>query len=284
MPRCCSSCSSRRSGHRPRCAGACSPCVRDAARRRRRRSSNAGVERRARRCATGSSTLDAEPVPADCTPRRAACRAPCARSSRRARRCSTWLDDFPPDPDDGMTHRATEFRALLADGGPALVAAAHRVGRPATLPSRARRRARCTGTGRSSSIRWRRFASNRLAPRHELVAPRNRSRRDARQVLLAALALDALRRRVGRRGGRSRGGRCSGSISAHAIEQSVAALVNDIELLPAAARRPDALAEEAVLQIAVHLGQRRASRRALPARLAGADFDHVTAGRLEVAP
>ncbi len=37
------------------------------------------------------------------------------------------------------------------------------------------------------------------------------------------------------------------------VEQSVAALINDIELLPAAARRSDALAEESVLQIAVHL-------------------------------
>jgi [protein-PII] uridylyltransferase len=37
------------------------------------------------------------------------------------------------------------------------------------------------------------------------------------------------------------------------IEQTVAALVNDADLMPAAARRGDALSEESVLQIAVHL-------------------------------
>src|SRR5207248_2121363 len=37
------------------------------------------------------------------------------------------------------------------------------------------------------------------------------------------------------------------------VEQSVAMLVNDIDLLRAAARRHDALNEEAVLQIAVHV-------------------------------
>ncbi len=38
------------------------------------------------------------------------------------------------------------------------------------------------------------------------------------------------------------------------VEQSVAALVGDIDLMRAAVRRHDALSEESVLQIAVHLG------------------------------
>ena len=46
------------------------------------------------------------------------------------------------------------------------------------------------------------------------------------------------------------------------VEQAVAALVTDANLLAAAARRLDALTEESVLALAVHLGTQRARPRA----------------------
>ena len=74
-----------------------------------------------------------------------------------------------------------------------------------------------------------------------------------RSVLLGALVLDAC------------GDSAAGPLSSPRrtvqrldlgarIEQAVAGLVGDAELLTAAARRADALSEESVLQIAVHLG------------------------------
>jgi [protein-PII] uridylyltransferase len=65
------------------------------------------------------------------------------------------------------------------------------------------------------------------------------------------------------------------------VEQAVAALVNDVDLMRAASRRNDGLSEEAVLQIAVHLDSVEQADALYRLSLAGSDVDRNVAGQLE---
>jgi Kef-type K+ transport system membrane component KefB len=64
-------------------------------------------------------------------------------------------------------------------------------------------------------------------------------------------------------------------------EQAVAGLVADVGLLRRAALRPDALAEETVLQLAAHLGSLEQARRQDLLALAAEDLDAVERARLD---
>jgi hypothetical protein len=121
-----------------------------------------------------------------------------------------------------------------------------------------------------------RFA--RLARAHELVAQEDDPPYE-RALMLAALVLDAC-------------GDDSATAVAVAqrsvqrldlgpeIEDSVAALVGDIELMRAAAKRRDALSEESVLQIAVHLGSVEQADALYLLSLAADDGDRQLSERL----
>jgi predicted amino acid-binding ACT domain protein len=66
-----------------------------------------------------------------------------------------------------------------------------------------------------------------------------------------------------------------------AIEESVAQMVGDAELVQAASRRPDAFTEEAVLQLASHLRTTQQARSEFALARAGEDLDHETGNRLD---
>ena len=73
-------------------------------------------------------------------------------------------------------------------------------------------------------------------------------------LLLAALDLSTPARTCRSNRSSSRGGPCSVSTSARRSSSRSRALVTDVNLLAGAARRLDALSEESVLALAVHLG------------------------------
>ncbi len=198
----------------------------------------------------GYVQLHSEPLPSDAL-RTALQAARLAREHGAGATLLEWLEAFPPGPRRFDAAARDEFFRLLAEGGPrswrllttsgvlqrALPelddAISHRLRDPLQIDP--------LSSLRLPRLEAVREASSELAPGPVLTS-----------VLLASLVLDACddasvqpvlvaRRTVQRL-----------DLGA-AIEQSVAGLVSDGELLPAALRRVDALDEEAVLQLAVHL-------------------------------
>jgi Kef-type K+ transport system membrane component KefB/predicted amino acid-binding ACT domain protein len=201
--------------------------------------------------AHGLVTLDAEPLPGDAL----------LVGLRAARLCAgypaspallEWLAAFPPGPRRWEDASREEFFELLRGADPRswrMLTASGVLQRclPELDDALVRQRPAALDLDPLAALRF-----ERLARAHELVAQEDNPP-DARSLLLAALVLDACgddsasavpiaRRTVQRL-----------DLGAP-IEESVSALVSDVELMRAAARRPDALSEESVLQIAVHLG------------------------------
>jgi Na+:H+ antiporter len=213
-------------------------------------SSTAGVEL-LRVGESGFVELEAEPVPSDAL--LVALRA-AAMSATSAPGASLleWLDAFPPGPRRWDDEAREEFFSLLRLGTPQswrLLTASGVLQRclPELDDALAQRQPGALDLDPLAALQF-----QRLAGVHELLAA-DAAWSYVRPVLLAALVLDACdddtnegvvvaRRTVQRLDLGAR------------VEQSVAALVGDSELLSAAARRTDALTEEAVLEIAVHLG------------------------------
>ena len=117
---------------------------------------------------------------------------------------------------------------------------------------------------RSSSTRSRRCGFPRLSARARAARARGRPAVRERACCSRALALDACDDDVVAARSSSPAAPCSGSTSAPASSSRSPASSATPTCSTAAARRTDALSEESVLQIAVHLGQHRAGRRALP--------------------
>ncbi len=199
--------------------------------------------------ANGQVELDVEPLPSDAL----------AVVLHAARLCADhpaspalleWLDEFPPGPRRWDDTSRDEFFSLLRGADPRswrMLIASGVLQRclPELDDSLARRR---TGLELDPLATLRLVRLTRV---HELLGLEDEPDY-ANAVLLAALALDACdndasqavviaRRTVQRLDLGTR------------VEQSVAELVSDVGLMPAAARRADALSEESVLQIAVHL-------------------------------
>jgi Kef-type K+ transport system membrane component KefB/predicted amino acid-binding ACT domain protein len=200
---------------------------------------------------SGLVELDVEPLPSDAL----------VVALRAARLCTrhaasngllAWLDNFPPGPRRWDDASRAEFFALLADGGPR----AWRLLTASGVLQRSLPELDDALSGlRPSAVELDPLATlrlPRLARVNELLEHHDGGCVYATSVRLAALALGACdedaagavivaRRTVQRLDLGAR------------VEQSVAMLVNDADLLHAAARRHDAFTEEAVLQIAVHL-------------------------------
>ena len=194
----------------------------------------------------------------------------CAPSTPASPALLEWLEAFPPGPaplgrrvarpSSSRCSRDAEprsWRMLTASGvlQRCLPELDDALARPA------RRRVRPRPAGRASPRTGSRGCTS--------CSPTRTSRRTRRAVLLAALALDACDDDVGRAVGRSRGGRCSGSISAHASSSRLPRSSTTSSCSAAAARRSDALAEESVLQIAVHLDSVEQADALLPALARG---------------
>ena len=201
--------------------------------------------------ANGLVVLDAEPVANDAL----------VVGLRAARLCAgypaspellEWLSAFPPGARRFDDPSRTEFFELLRGAEPRswrMLTASGVLQRclPELDDALAQQRPAALDLDPLAALRF-----ERLARTHELVAQEDEPPYE-RALLLAALVLDACgddsttavpvaRRTVQRL-----------DLGAE-VEESVAALVSDIDLMRAAARRHDALSEESVLQIAVHLG------------------------------
>lgn len=198
----------------------------------------------------GLVELDVEPLPSDAL----------VVALHAARLCSenqaspallAWLEAFPPGPRRWDDASRLEFFALLRGAEPRswrMLTASGVLQRalPELDDALVRRRSSGLDLDPLATLRLPLLSHVHELLEHEDDPPY------ANAVLLAALALDACdedsaqavvvaRRTVQRLDLGAR------------VEQAVAVLVNDIDLMRAAARRPDALTEESVLQIAVHL-------------------------------
>jgi Kef-type K+ transport system membrane component KefB len=199
---------------------------------------------------TGLVELDAEPLPRDALVVALHAARLCARHPA-APSLLEWLGAFPSGPRRWDPASRDEFFALLRDAEPRslrMLTESNVLQRclPEVDDALARRR--------PAHIDLDPLATSQL-PRLQRVHEELVQAPDVpyeRSLLLAALVLDACD---------DEGGRCVVlarrtvqrlDLGAR-VEQEVAALVGDAELLPAAARRSDALSEESVLQIAVHL-------------------------------
>ncbi len=199
----------------------------------------------------GTVELTGEPLPSDAlverVDRRPPCRAACAWSDRprMVERLSARTAPVGRSRSSRAVARNARRRATI-------VAAAHRVGRAATSPARARRCPRTHGADSFdldplAALRFPRLESLRAAlPDHAPELP------SADAVLLAALILDVCddtdlepvivaRRTVQRLDLGAR------------VEHTVATIITDAGLLPAAIRRMDAFEQEPVLHLAMHL-------------------------------
>jgi Na+:H+ antiporter len=199
----------------------------------------------------GLVTLDAEPVAGDAL----------LVGLRAARLCAghpaspallEWLSAFPPGPRRWDDASRSEFFELLRGAEPRswrMLTASGVLQRclPELDDALVQQRPAALDLDPLAALRF-----ERLARTHELVAQEETPPYE-RSVLLAALVLDACgddslsavpvaRRTVQRL-----------DLGAE-IEHSVTSLVSDVELMRAASRRHDALSEESVMQIAVHLG------------------------------
>lgn len=197
---------------------------------------------------TGLVELHAEPVPRDALV--VALRAALLCSEHTASPAlSDWLDNFPAGTRKWDDASRAEFFKLLRDGRPRswrLLIGTGILQRslPELDDALARQRADAFELDPLSSLHF-----PRLVAVHELSVDGPVA---WRSVLLAALVLDACGDpspdsvSVGRQTVQRLG-------LGNAVEQRVVGLVSDAELLSAAARRWDALTEETVQQIAVHL-------------------------------
>jgi Kef-type K+ transport system membrane component KefB/predicted amino acid-binding ACT domain protein len=201
---------------------------------------------------SGTVELEGEPLPA----------AALAIALRAARLCAQappgaglleWIDAFPPGPRKWDPDSLAELWPLLAESDARswrLLTASSVLQRalPELDDALARR-----GRDRLDLDPLATFTFPRLAGLRDGGAARGQSSHD-RSLLIAALVLDAcegapvqpivVARRVVQRLDLGAG-----------VEQAVAALVGDANLLVAGARRLDGLDEEAVLQLSVHLGE-----------------------------
>ncbi|HYX43824.1 MAG TPA: cation:proton antiporter, partial [Acidimicrobiales bacterium] len=188
-----------------------------------------------------------------------------------------WLASLPPDrlPWDAAARR--RFLALLSEGGPRawrFLAVTGVLDRslPELAEALSRRQADAGQIDPLEALRWPTVARLReLGPDPQLEHPE--------RLLLAAVVLDAtdggldppvvVARRIVQR-----------LDLGAATEQAVAGLVEDAELLPAAARRLDAVAEEPVLALATHLGSPERARAQYLLTVASRDGDAVERERL----
>ncbi len=198
----------------------------------------------------GLVTLDAEPVASDAL----------LVGLRAARLCAQhpaspalleWLAAFPPGARRWDDASREEFFALLRGAEPRswrMLTASGVLQRclPELDDALVRRRPSSLDLDPLATLRF-----DRLWRVHDLISQMEEPAY-AQSVLLAALVLDAC----------GDDSSCSGVARRTVqrldlgdwVEQSVAGLVEDADLMLSAARRSDALGEEAVLQIAVHLG------------------------------
>ncbi len=192
-------------------------------------------------------------------------------------RLLSWLGDLPDERLPWNPEARRRLLELLAAGGPrswrflAVTGILNRA-LPELAEALGRRQADAGQIDPLEALRWPTLARLRENPTPpELEHPE--------RLLLAAIVLDAtddgpdspviVARRLVKR-----------LDLGAATEQSVAGLVEDTALLPAAARRFDAFSEEPVLQLAAHLGSpERATAQYLLA-LAGVDGDSAQRDRL----
>lgn len=199
----------------------------------------------------GLVTLDAEPQPNDAL----------LVGLRAARLCAghpaspallEWLSAFPPGPRRWDDASRAEFFELLRGAEPRswrMLTASGVLQRclPELDDALARQRPGALELDPLAALRF-----ERLARAHQLVAQED-DPPYSQSLLLAALVLDACGDDSESAVGVARRTVQRLDLGAQ-VEEPVAALVADIELMRAAALRPDALSEESVLQIAVHLG------------------------------
>ncbi len=192
-------------------------------------------------------------------------------------RLLSWLGDLPPDRLPWNPEAKRRLLELLAAGGPRswrFLAVTGILARalPELAEALGRRQADAGQIDPLEALRWPTLARLRENPTPpELAHPE--------RLLLAAIVLDA-----------TDGGPDAPVIVARrlvnrldlgaATEQAVAGLVDDTALLPAAARRFDALSEEPVLQLAAHLGSPERARAQYLLAMANANGDVAQRDRL----
>ncbi len=213
------------------------------------RTSSAGVA--LVRVDNGLVTLDAEPQPGDAL----------LVGLRAARLCAghpaspallEWLSAFPPGPRRWDDASRAEFFELLRGAEPRswrmlTVSGVLQRCLPELDDAMARQRPAALELDPLATLRF-----ERLARTHQLVAEQG-DPPYAQSLLLAALVLDVCGDDAGSAVSVARRTVQRLDLSSQ-VEEPVAALVADIDLMRVAALRPDALSEESVLQIAVHLG------------------------------
>jgi Kef-type K+ transport system membrane component KefB len=198
----------------------------------------------------GLIDLDAEPLPGDAlVVALHAARLSADHAASPA--LLAWLEAFPPGPRRWDDSSRAEFFALLrvADARSwRLLTASGVLQRclPELDDALAQRRPTALDLDPLTTLRL-----PSLSRVHELLAQEDTPPL-VDEVLMAALALDACDGESGRAVVVARRTVQRLDLGAR-VEQMVASLVNDAGLMPAAARRIDALSEESVLQIAVHL-------------------------------
>jgi Kef-type K+ transport system membrane component KefB len=194
-------------------------------------------------------------------------------------RLLAWLGSLPPERLPWNAEARRRFLVLLSEGGPrawrflALTGVLSRA-LPELAEALSRRQADAGQVDPLEALRWPTVARVREAKLDQALEHPER-------LLLAAVVLDAtdggpdppvvVARRIVQR-----------LDLGAAAEQAVAGLVDDAGLLPAAARRIDAFAEEPVLQLASHLGSAERARAQYLLGLASTDGDGVPRERLSV--
>jgi Kef-type K+ transport system membrane component KefB/predicted amino acid-binding ACT domain protein len=200
---------------------------------------------------TGLVELEDEPLPSDALVVALYAARLCAQRAASPALLE-WLEEFPAGPRRWDDKTRAEFFSLLREAEPRswrMLTASGVLQRclPELDDALVRRRPAALELDPLATLRL-----LRLSRVHELLDLERTPPPYTNAVLLAALALDAAdddsdqavviaRRTVQRLDLGAR------------VEQTVAGLVNDVDLMRAAARRNDALSEESVLQIAVHL-------------------------------
>ncbi len=185
-------------------------------------------------------------------------------------RLLSWLGDLPDERLPWNAEARRRLLELLAGGGPrswrflAVTGILNRA-LPELAEALRRRQADATQVDPLEALRWPTLARLREDPISTEVT-------NPERLLLAAIVLDA-----------TDGGPDEPVIVARrlvkrldlgaATEQAVAGLVDNVALLPAAARRLDALSEEPVLQLAAHLGSPERARAQYLLAQAGVNGD-----------
>ena len=227
---------------------------------------------------SGTVELDGEPLPSDALVVALRAARLCA-DSEPSPELLEWIDAFPPGPRKWDAVAREELWPLLAESSPRswrLLAASSVLQRALPELDDA-----LTRRGRESIDLdpLAAYSFTRLVSLRERRGVRT-NRGDDHDLLLAAFVLDACDRSpvqpvvVARRvvGRLDLGAR---------VEQAVAGLVADANLLAAGARRLDGLDEEAVLQLSVHLGSVEHAESLYELTLASIGDDRMLRDRLD---